>query len=187
MSSIFSVSSATPESVQNLTRSLMQSFDANKDGQFSVDEFASFLNSFIKSVVGSQTAANGAGTSSSAVGTTSLLESSAASATTPATTSRLNEPLPQCPPAWNMDKWVDLSHTTIKYRAGRILAHYSPSEWVNETTREQILADLKAGGLNPTASGKDKCDFNDGYGPIDIVQAASVGGKAWQWCPVTVK
>ena len=41
-----------------------------------------------------------------------------------------------------------------------------------------------AKGLNPTASGKDCVDFNDGFGPVDIVLAANEGGRAWQWNPV---
>jgi hypothetical protein len=86
-------------------------------------------------------------------------------------------------PGWNQEKWVNPTHTTIKYVAGRIMARYDPSEWVNPATREQILADFRAAGLTPTASGKDKVDFNDGAGAIDIVQGAGIGGKAWQWLP----
>ncbi len=183
MSSTSSVLPTAATSVQDLTRSLLQGFDANKDGQLSVEEFSNFLNSFVKSMIGSSSSTASTGTATgSGVGTTPLMPT-----TTPAasTTSRLNDPLPPCPPGWNNQKWNDPTHTTIKYTAGRIMARYSPSDWVNETTRQQILADFKTAGLNPTASGKDCCDFNDGAGAIDIVQAASIGGKAWQWCPVS--
>jgi len=160
------ITSATPASLQALSRTILQNFDANADGQFSLDEFSSFLNTFMKSVGGA--ASNGA---SGAVQTTPIF---AALTAAPAA-------LPACPPGWNAEKWVNPSHNTVKYVAGRIMARHSPSEWVDPATREQILSEFRAAGLEPTASGKDKCDFNDGAGPIDIVQAASEGGRAWQW------
>ena len=161
--------------IQDLTRSIMQRFDTNRDGQFSLDEFSSFLTTFMTNIGGSQ-ASTTIASSAPGVGTTALLSNGVTT-----TASRLNDALPPCPPGWNGEKWVDASHTTVKYTAGRVMARYSPSDWVNETTRQQILADFKAAGLNPTASGKDTCDFNDGAGPVDIVQSASTGGTAWQW------
>ena len=161
--------------IQDLTRSIMQRFDTNRDGQFSLDEFSSFLTTFMTNIGGSQ-ASTTIASSAPGVGTTALLSNGVTT-----TASRLNDALPPCPPGWNGEKWVDASHTTVKYTAGRVMARYSPSDWVNETTRQQILADFKAAGLDPAASGKDKCDFGDGAGPIDIVQSASTGGTAWQW------
>jgi hypothetical protein len=175
-------SSITPTattSIQDFTKSILQKFDANRDGQFSVEEFSNFLGAFMKSVAGSA-ATTTASTGTVGVGTPALLSSGVSTSA-----SRLNDPLPPCPPGWDERKWVDPERQSIKYVAGRIMARYSPSDWVNETTREQILADFRAAGLNPTATGKDKCDFNDGYGAIDIVQSASIGGKAWQWLPVS--
>jgi hypothetical protein len=168
------IAPAATTTIQDLTKTLLEKFDANRDGQFSVDEFSSFLNSFMKSVAGSA-----AGTGTTAVSTPALLSNGVTTSS-----SRLNDPLPPVPPGWNAEKWANADHRTIKYTAGRIMARYSPSDWVDETRREQILADFRTAGLNPTASGKDKCDFNDGAGPIDIVQSASIGGKAWQWLPV---
>jgi hypothetical protein len=175
MSSTITPTAAT--SIQDLTKSIMQKFDANQDGQFSVDEFSNFLSSFLKSVGGSAATTTAGG--ATGVGTPALLSNGVTTSS-----SRLNDPLPPCPPGWNGEKWGNAEHKSVKYVAGRIMARYEPGDWVNETTREQILADFKAAGLNPTASGKDKCDFNDGAGAIDIVQAASIGGKAWQWLPV---
>ena len=171
------IASDSTSSLQALARSIMQNFDTNKDGQFSLDEFSSFLNSFVKSVA---TGATGSTSSASSVQTTPLLTTLA---NTPAGSG--TAALPDCPPGWDNKKWYDTSYTSIKYVAGRIMARYSPSDWVNPTTRENILADFRAAGLNPTASGKDCVDFNNGYGPIDIVQSASTGGKAWQWLPTT--
>jgi hypothetical protein len=176
------MSSAFTPAVTANVQSIIQQFDANKDGQFSADEFAEFLSTFMRTLTGVQAAKTGTGaaaSTASGVGTQALL-----SATPTKTASRLNDPLPNCPAGWDGTKWTDPSRQSIKYVAGRIMARYSPSDWVDETKREQILADFKTAGLNPTASGKDKCDFNDGAGPIDIVQSASTGGKAWQWLRV---
>lgn len=168
------IASDSTASLQALARSIMQNFDTNKDGQFSLDEFGSFLNSFVKTV--SSGATGTAGTASS-VQTTPFLSALAN------TTSATSAALPDCPLGWDSKKWYDPSHTSIKYVAGRIMARYNPSDWLNPTTQEKILGDFRAAGLNPTASGKDCVDFNDGHGPIDIVQGASIGGKAWQWLP----
>lgn len=167
---------STANSIQRLTNSIMNSVDVNGDGQLSLDEFGRFLANFMQSVVGRTTTASGA---TGSITTTPLL----GRGTALATESRANQPLPPVLPGWKQEKWVNSAHTTIKYVAGRVMARYEPSEWVNPSTREQILADFRAAGLNPTASGKDTVDFNDGAGPIDIVQGASVGGKAWQWLP----
>jgi hypothetical protein len=166
-------------SIQDLTKSIMQKFDANGDGQFSVDEFSNFLNAFVKSMTGSGTSTASATSTiagATGVGTPALLSNGVSSSS-----SRLNDPLPPCPPGWNQEKWVNLDHKTVKYTAGRVMARYSPSDWLDQTKRDQILADFRASGLNPTAAGKDCVDFNDGAGLVDIVQAASAGGKAWQW------
>ena len=91
--------------------------------------------------------------------------------------------LPPVLPGWDAVKWADPAHNTIKYVSGRIFAKYQPSDWLNPTTRDQILAELRGAGLNPTVVGDDSIDFNDGYGPIDVVQGAGAGGQAWQWLP----
>lgn len=82
---------------------------------------------------------------------------------------------------WDQGKWNDPAHKTIKYVAGRIFSAYQPSDWLNPTKRAEIVAQLQAAGLNPTVIGDDQIDFNDGYGPVDVVQGAGLGGQAWQW------
>lgn len=71
---------------------------------------------------------------------------------------------------------------TIKYRAARVFQRFSPADFVKNP--RPIIDALKAAGLNPTLVGKDQIDFNDGYGPVDVVRAASLGGQAWVWQPV---
>jgi hypothetical protein len=166
---------ASVGNIQSLTKSIMDNFDANKDGQFSADEFGEFLSAFVKSVAGS-TAATGTASTSKAATFLSSLEATGTTATSGGA-----EALPPCLVGWSRKKWNDPDHNTTKYVAGRIMARYSPSDWLDPTMREKILADFRAAGLNATAIGKDGCDFGDGYGEVDIVKAAGLGGKAWRW------
>lgn len=151
--------------VQDLARSAISRFDRDGDGQFSHVEFASFLETFIRQVAGP--AAGGASTSGRSQGL--------AASTAP--------PVPPVMPGWDAAKWADASHTSVKYVAGRAMARYRPADWLDAAKREEILAAFRAAGLDPTPVGLDKVDFNDGFGPIDIVQSAREGGRAWQWIP----
>jgi hypothetical protein len=100
------------------------------------------------------------------------------------TTTTTSKELPPCLGGWNPDKWTDPTHNTIKYVAGRIMAEYKCQDWLDETKRAEIVAKFEAAGLTCTVSGKDKCDFNDGTGPIDLVARASAGGTNWHWLPI---
>ncbi|HEY3381476.1 MAG TPA: hypothetical protein VGK32_06890 [Vicinamibacterales bacterium] len=174
--SISSVQASGANAIQDLARTIMQEFDKNQDGQFSYDEFANFLDSFVQNLGIKPSRA--ASASSSTAG-------KVATASQPFVTSLDASTLPPCPPGWNGAKWTDLGHTTPKYVVGRILARYSPSDWLDTAKRDTILGDLKAAGFNVTAVGKDKVDFGSELGKIDIVQGASSGGQAWQWLPVS--
>jgi hypothetical protein len=47
-----------------------------------------------------------------------------------------------------------------------------------------VISELKAQGINATQVSFDKIDFNDGWGPIDVIQGAYPGGGvALQWLP----
>jgi hypothetical protein len=166
----------------------MQEFDVNQDGKFSYDEFANFLDGFVNSVLGDRgTTSQGRGSASSA---SSVLSGNNLYSATPVVsaastpTSPTSASLPPVLVGWDQAKWTDTTHTTVKYVAGRIMAQYSPSDWLNPDKQAAILSAFKAAGLKPTALGKDQVDFGDGNGPIDIVFAANEGGRAWQWCPV---
>jgi hypothetical protein len=166
-------------SVQSLAKTIMDNFDANKDGQFSADEFGDFLNAFVKNMTGSATASAAAAPAASKNATASPFLAALESAA-PA---KESESLPPCPIGWDGAKWTNSGHTTVKYVAGRVMARFKPSDWVDPGTREQILSAFRAAGLTPTSVGKDRCDFGDGHGEIDIVQDATNGGRAWQWLP----
>jgi hypothetical protein len=154
--------------IQDLARSEMVRFDQDKNGQFSHEEFAAFLENFVRAVAGPQAVAGTRVASSPSVRSASSADA-----------------LPPPMPGWDAVKWADPSHVTVKYVAGRIMARFRPGDWLDTGKREEIMGAFRAGGLNPTAVGLDKVDFNNGFGAIDIVQAAHDGGRAWQWLPVS--
>jgi len=80
---------------------------------------------------------------------------------------------------FDANKLANKDKQTIKYRAARVFQSFTPMEFVQNPAA--VIAALKAAGLNPTLIGKDKIDFNDGNGPIDVVRDATGGGKAWQF------
>lgn len=79
---------------------------------------------------------------------------------------------------WDPNKWVNASHTTPKYVIGRILSRYPPTV----EGLKQAIPELQAAFPGLTFNGKDKIVV-PGLGPqgIDVLQAASTGGVAWQW------
>mgnify|MGYP001616684005 CR=1 FL=1 len=88
-------------------------------------------------------------------------------------------------------KFMDCTHKTPKYLAGRVFSNYASPQLTSE-----VISKLRDAGLNPTqASGsKDVIDFNVEYEPgkkvgkVDVIRAVddnSGVGAAWQWLPVT--
>jgi len=82
-------------------------------------------------------------------------------------------------PGWDQTKWGDSSHNNAKYTAGRILANFPA------TTEglAQAWPEIQKAFPNAKFDGKDAIDFGDGYGYVDVLQGAGVGGQAWQWIP----
>ncbi len=69
--------------------------------------------------------------------------------------------------------------TSIKYQAAAVFENFAPTP----ENLPAVVTELKKRGLNATQVGKDSIDFNDGFGPIDVIYAAGEGGKGWQWEP----
>lgn len=163
---ISSVSSPNP--LDQLARSLVDRFDANKDGQLTTDEFTSFLSSFLGSVAPGAGAALGVAAGAPAVGL-------AASKT----------PLE----GFDAGKLADLTHTSVKYRFGRVAQHYSLSSVTDKSKAESLLnsmqADLTAAGVDVLAVKGDQIQVKDDAGQaawIDVIRGAGAGGGAgWQW------
>lgn len=75
-------------------------------------------------------------------------------------------------------KLADLSHNSIKYRAARVFQHFAPTLG----NMPAVIEELKKAGLNVTWKGGDLIDFNDGFGPIDVMRNSSgPGSSGWQW------
>lgn len=71
---------------------------------------------------------------------------------------------------------------TSKYMFGSIAQNYDPRD---PQALEKITAELNAMGIPATFDGKDKIDFGDGYGFIDVLVNAEKGkgGDSWAWQP----
>lgn len=80
---------------------------------------------------------------------------------------------------FDMGKLNDPNHNTIKYQAARVFQNFAPST----ESMPAVLAALRQAGLNVDQTSKDKFDFHDGYGPIDVGYAFGDPNAAhhWQW------
>jgi hypothetical protein len=174
-------------SISDFAASITQKLDADKDGRISNSEFAGFLTQFLgalKTGNGSSPAATGSfaampslngltGSTSSLTGLT--LATSRAKVGTLA--------------GYDSTKLANENHRSAKYEIGRILQFYP-------NTPEGLKAALpEIQQLAPNArivgSKGDKIDFGgwadsrgEVIGVIDVLEAAGLGGRAWQWLPV---
>ena len=80
---------------------------------------------------------------------------------------------------WDETKWNDPNSQSVKYVAGRILSRYPPTP----AGLQQAWQEIKAAFPNASFDGDDAIDFGDGYGPIDVLVGAKVGGIRWAWQP----
>ncbi len=167
-------------SIQDLAASIMRQFDTNKDGQFSVAEFSSFLDKLMTGMGGATTALNttnttalnkaGAGTDKSAWDTGGYQA--------PQHTAASFGPVML---GWDGGKWVDPNLQTPKYVVGRILSQYPHTiEGLGAA-----MAEIQMAYPGTQFDGKDKITI-PGVGTIDVLLAAGGpgGGAAWQWLPV---
>jgi len=84
-------------------------------------------------------------------------------------------------------KLADVTHTTMKYKFGRVAQQYS-LESVNDKTSAQALLttmkpDLEAAGLQVLAVDGDSIKVNDNGQEtwIDVIRGSKSGSPAWQW------
>jgi len=160
---ISSVSSTNP--LDQLAQSLVSRFDANKDGQLTTDEFASFLTSFLTSV---------------SSGNASALGASRMPAASASPKARLE--------GFDAGKLADLSHKSIKYQFGRVAQNYSLAGVTDKASAEAVLnsmtSDLQAAGVNVLQVKGDSIQIKDDAGQdawIDVIHGANSGNPAWQW------
>lgn len=86
--------------------------------------------------------------------------------------------LPGVLPGWDATKWANPDHNTTKYQVGRLLANYAPTTANFDTVFHELLSLFP--GITKGTSGRIH-GLPDTYGPVDILEAANAGGRAWQW------
>ena len=165
---ISSVSSTNP--LDQLARSLVDRFDANKDGQLTTDEFTTFLSSFLNSV---STGSNG-----NAFGLSGVVPTKSASSG------------PKSPmEGFDAVKLADPSRNHVKYKFARVAMNYSLNSVTDKVSAGALLdsmkADLQAAGIDVLGIKGDKIQVNDDAGQpawIDVMRGDGRGGAAaWQW------
>ena len=158
-------------SLQDLARVILQNFDANRDGQLGVDEFASLLSRLATGVAG--------GSTSAATAATAPVQSLAARERTRAPISGYSE-----------TKLANPNHLTPKYLFGRVAMWSDLSAIRDKASAEQflrgLLPDLQAAGLEVKDVKGDKIlvtyEGRDGW--VDVIRGANSGKPALQWLPV---
>lgn len=159
-------------SLQDLARVILQNFDANRDGQLGVDEFASLLSRLATGVAGASTSA-------------------ATAATTPVltldTTGRTRATLS----GYSERKLANLDHRSPKYLFARVAMWSDLSTIRDKASAEQflrgLLPELQAAGLDVKDVKGDKIQIvYEGHDVwIDVIRGANSGKPALQWLPVS--
>ena len=157
--------------IQEFAKTIAKRFDADGNGQLSMTEFADVM----KTLLG--------GSSAPTFPNASTTAPSAAATTVPD-----RAPVGALA-GFDPIKLANADHTTLKYQVGRIL-QYHPN---TPQGLRDALAEIQkiVPGVKITGSSGDKLDFGNYIDPkagrigvIDVLQSASLGGRAWQWSPV---
>lgn len=166
------INSVQPSSpFDQIAKTLVDRFDANKDGQLTTEEFTSFLSNFLSA------AAVPAG---KAVGL--------AADALPGNGLKLGTVRPTLE-GFDSGKLADAGHLTVKYKFARVAQQYSLEGVTSKAAAESLLntmkSDLTAAGLEVLDVSKDKIKIKDDAGQeawIDVIRAAGSGrARAWQW------
>jgi hypothetical protein len=86
------------------------------------------------------------------------------------------QPAGHPPPGWDRAKWADPNHQTPKYVVGRILSQYSP----RTSNMDAVVAEIARAYPGTRRTGNGDITI-PGIGSADILRAADVGGKGWQF------
>lgn len=144
-------------SIDALARQLMSQVDANKDGQLSAQEFGTFLTRML----------DGA-SDPSAVPHNHV---------SPGLTGSEYQPMS----GFDTSKLNDTSHTTMKYTFARAVQDLGLLQAPTSDNLQAIVDRLAEAGVTATVVSKDKIDFGDGYGPIDVIARTGTAEAQWQW------
>lgn len=158
--------------LQELTRSLLQTFDANRDGSLNSDEFGQFLSRLIGSL-NTSTLASGNRPSPLAAGAV-------------ATSVGGRAPLE----GFDARKLADPSHLSVKYRFARVAQTFDLSgvrdKASAETVLQQMRPELEKSGINVLGVKGDRIQVEDKPGKqtwVDVIRGANSGSPAYQWLP----
>jgi hypothetical protein len=161
----------SPSPLDQIARSLVDRFDANKDGQLTTEEFTSFLSNFLTSAAAPAGKATGH-----------------AAAALPGNGLKLGTVRPELE-GFDFGKLADAGHLTAKYKFARVAQQYSLENVTSKDAAQSLLTgmkgDLAAAGLEVLDVSKDKIKIKDDAGQeawIDVIRAAGSGrAAAWQW------
>ncbi len=165
---INSVQPTTP--FEQIARSLVDRFDANKDGQLTTEEFTAFLSNFMTSA-----------------GTPNQHASQAAVAAQD-NGLKLGTVKPKML-GFDTGKMADPTHDSVKSKFARVAKQYSIEGVTSKDAAEQLLntmkGDLEAAGLNVLDIKNDKIKIRGDQGQdlwVDVLKAVGSGqAKSWIW------
>lgn len=158
-----------------LASRLMDSVDANKDGQLSKQEFGNFLTNLLQGVskASPMNPSNAVASVPAGTATATVLNRTAAATT--------YQPIP----GFDMAKMNNLAHVTTKYTFARTVQDMGLLGAPKSEHLQAIVDAMNAKGANARVTGQDKIDFGDGYGPIDVIFSVGDPEARWQWVPTT--
>jgi hypothetical protein len=183
--STITIDTSSTTTIQTMASSILEQCDTNEDGQFSLDEFATFLDSLLQSLTNQQ-ATSTSSTTSSAAGvflTSADTDSTATSTTTSSSSSTAYR-----------DRMLGFDYNrfesakgTLKYDAANIMQGIDPSSSDAMQTAYTQLAALHPGEVSLDSDGNLMLDGTaDGYigvRPLDRSEdwSNAPSGYVWQW------
>lgn len=168
--------------IQDLALNIMSHFDANKDGQFSVTEFSSFLDRLMTGMGSTPASTLPGAAATREPGTPAVpADTSAWDTHEYAIPQHVAQNPGQVMPGWDAANWANPNMQTPKYVVGRILSQYPHTI----AGLADAMAEIRMAYPGSLFDGKDKVTI-PGVGTIDVLQAAGGpgGGVAWQWLPI---
>ncbi len=182
-----SIDSTSATTIQSLARTIMQEFDANHDGQFSYDEFATFLDGFAQTITGQKTtaarpASAASPTTATATATSLFLTANGASSTAAASATAFRDRML----GFDYGRF-ESAKGSLKYDAANLMQGIDPSApGAMQKTFEQMQK-LHPGAVSLDKDGNLMLDGTaDGYIGVRPLNRSenwdnAPSGYVWQW------
>jgi len=159
-------------SLQEMTKSLLQTFDTNRDGSLSSDEFGQFLTRLVASL--------NTGTTVTGNRPSALAKASLPNANVGPGKGRLE--------GFDDRKLADPNHQSVKYKFARVAQSFDLSAVKDKAAAEAVLQqmrpELEKSGIKVFDVKGDRIEVEDEPGKrtwIDVVRGANSGSPAFQW------